>query len=76
LGDRGGDVAKHVRDAFAHDLEHRPSQLAKQAAAGESAVALPTPAAHEIVALVRDPNSLRRLFLVREVLDRPTDRWE
>jgi hypothetical protein len=30
----------------------------------------------ELVTLVRDPNALRRLFLVREVLDRPTDRWE
>ena len=76
LGDHGADVAKHVRDAFAHDLEHRTSQLAKPVAAGESAAAGPAPATHELVALVRDPNSLRRLFLVREVLDRPTERWE
>jgi len=76
LGDHGGDIAQHVRDAFAKDLEHRPARLAKPTAAGEVAAARPAPAMDELVTLVRDPNALRRLFLVREVLDRPTDRWE
>ena len=76
LGEHGGDIAKHVQDAFSNDLEHRPARLAKPAAAGESVVAPSPPATHELVTLLRDPSSLRRLFLVREVLDRPTERWE
>ena len=76
LGDHGGDVAKHVHDAFADDLEHQRSRLAQPATGGGSAAARPAAATHELVALLRDPDSLRRLFLVREVLDRPIERWE
>jgi hypothetical protein len=71
LGDHGGDVARHVQDAFAHDLEHR---RARPAIAGGPVAARPAPG--ELAALLQDPNSLRQLFIVREVLDRPIDRWE
>jgi hypothetical protein len=75
LGNHGGDIARHVRDAFAGDLEHRPSKLAKPAAAtAEPAVVRPA-ATHDLVTLLRDPEALRQLFIVREVLDRPVDRW-
>ncbi|MEY3205234.1 MAG: hypothetical protein RLZZ21_1565 [Planctomycetota bacterium] len=74
LGSHGGDIARHVRDAFADDLGHRPSQLTQPAAAAEPAAARP-PAAHDLVTLLRDPTALRQLFIVREVLDRPIDRW-
>jgi hypothetical protein len=73
LGNHGGDIARHVRDAFAGDLEHRPSRLAKPATAEPAAV---RPAAtHDLVRLLQDPAALRHLFIVREVLDRPVDRW-
>jgi hypothetical protein len=76
LGNHGGDIARHVRDAFAGDLEHRPSRLAKpMAAAAEPAAARPAVAASDLVTLLRDPAALRQLFIVREVLDRPVDRW-
>lgn len=76
LGNHGGDIARHVRDAFADDLEHRPSRLAKpMAASAEPAAARPAVAASDLVTLLRDPAALRQLFIVREVLDRPIDRW-
>lgn len=76
LGSHGGDIARHVRDAFADDLEHRPSRLTKpMAAATEPAATRPAVAASDLVTLLRDPAALRRLFIVREVLDRPIDRW-
>lgn len=37
--------------------------------------AVPTPTAADLVALFRDPATLRQLILVREVLDRPVGRW-
>lgn len=76
LGNHGGDIARHVRDAFADDLEHRSSRLAKPvAAAPTEPVATRPPVPHDFVALLRDPAALRQLFIVREVLDRPVDRW-
>ena len=75
LGSHGGDIARHVRDAFADDLGHRPSRLpAPAVAATEQAAARPA-AAHDLVMLLRDPAALRQLFIVREVLERPVDRW-
>jgi len=76
LGSHGGDIARHVRAAFADDLEHRPSRLTKpMAPAAEPAAARPAVAASELVTLLRDPAALRQLFIVREVLERPIDRW-
>jgi hypothetical protein len=31
--------------------------------------------AHELVAMFRDPKTIRQVILLREVLDRPIDRW-
>ena len=31
--------------------------------------------AHELVAMFRDPKTIRQVVLLREVLDRPIDRW-
>ncbi len=76
LGSHGGDIARHVRDAFADDLEHRPSRLPKPtAAAAEPAALRPAVAGSDLVTLLRDPAALRQLFIVREVLERPVDRW-
>lgn len=70
----GADVARHVHDAFAHELEH----LSTSISAAAPGAAEPRPAAKphaELVAMLRNPATLRQLILLREVLDRPTDRW-
>lgn len=65
----GSDVARHVSEAFATDLRHQMSAPA--------AAELPTaqPTGLDIGKLLRDPASLRNLIVVREVLDRPVERW-
>lgn len=69
------DVSRHVHDAFAHELEHLSTSITAGAAGdGESRPAIVKPAA-ELVTMLRNPATLRQLILIREVLDRPTDRW-
>ena len=69
------DVARHVHDAFAHELEHLSTSIAAGAASDvEPRTAVVKPAA-ELVTMLRNPATLRQLILLREVLDRPTDRW-
>lgn len=64
------DVSRHVEEAFAHDLAHEsPSGMAIQAAAAGSA-----PAA-DLIASLRSPENVRRLMIVREILDVPSHRW-
>ena len=71
----GSDVARHVHDAFAHQLEHLSTSIAAGAPVNaEPRRPAPAPAA-EIVAMLRNPATLRQLILLREVLDRPTERW-
>lgn len=79
------DVASHVREAFAHDLKHDRQPLAKPAAArrpDELAPATPPAAtkqrakvAAELAQALRNPASIRQAILLREVLERPADRW-
>ena len=64
----GSDIARHVHDAFAHDLAH-----AVPAARNESA---PKPAATQLARMLRDPATIRQVIVLREVLERPTERWE
>lgn len=64
------DIARHVEEAFAHDLAHAsPSgtALQKTASAAHSA--------DDLIASLRSPENLRRLMIVREVLDVPSHRW-
>ena len=78
LGDAGDDVAEHVQDAFAHDLVHRVSPIASgdDGAGGSRAAGHASPMAAELAPALRDPATLRRLILMREVLDRPVERWD
>jgi hypothetical protein len=71
LGGHAADVARHVEDAFAHDPNNFPSGLSRT---GGGAARAGT-AAIDIAALLRDPATLRNLVIVREVLDRPVERW-
>lgn len=63
------DVARHVEEAFAHDLAHEVP--VRQ---GEAATTRSTPAVG-LADLLRDPATIRRLIVMREVLERPTERW-
>lgn len=67
----GTEVATHVREAFANEIAHLHSPL--EAAGTNLAGTVTVP--HPLVALLRDPATLRQLVLVREVLDRPQERW-
>ena len=72
LGGHATDVARHVKDAFAHEIEHLPSGLSRV----DAPPAPPrTATGLDLAALIRDPATLRQLMIVREVLDRPVDRW-
>lgn len=74
LGGHATEVARHVDEAFAHDLQHR---TAAGAAAETSTPPAPLPSSvgRDLAAAVREPASLRRLILLREVLERPVERW-
>ena len=74
LGGHGGEIGRHVDGAFAHDLADagvRPGSSDQSAVAPQT---VPT-VAHELVAMFRDPKTIRQVILLREVLDRPIDRW-
>jgi hypothetical protein len=70
-------VARHVHDAFAHELKHLAAGLSD--AGPQNAVpAAPKPhasQAEELAHLLRSPASIRQAILLREVIDRPTHRW-
>ena len=70
----GSDVARHVHDAFDHQLEHLSTSIAAGAPVHEQPRRPVAPAA-ELVTMLRNPTTLRQLILLREVLDRPTERW-
>jgi hypothetical protein len=78
-----GDVARHVEEAFSHDLAHstagihptmgtHPASSAATVTTGDAA-ARSTAAA--LVAMMRSPATVRQAILLREVLDRPVHRW-
>jgi hypothetical protein len=68
---RSDDVARHVEEAFAHDLAHEsPSGTAAQSVAAIAA----SPAA-DLLASLRSPENVRKLFIAREILEVPTHRW-
>lgn len=74
LGGHAGEIGRHVEGAFAHDLAHagiRPGSSDQSAVAPQT---VPT-VAHELVAMFSDPKTIRQVILLREVLDRPIDRW-
>ena len=68
------DVARHVDEAFAHDLAHEaPLRLDDK----PSATSSPTTTIHaSLAALLRNPATMRQIIVMREVLERPTERWQ
>lgn len=78
LGAGDADVARHVHDAFAHEIGHLAAPLAGGAAAESrpaGQVVRPTIPAAELAAALRSPATIRQIMLLKEVLDRPVDRW-
>jgi|688.fasta_scaffold59562_2 hypothetical protein len=75
------DVASHVREAFAHDLKHDRPALATPAkprrpdAPAPAATKQRATIATELAQALRNPASIRQAILLREVLERPADRW-
>lgn len=72
---RGADVARHVHDVFAHELSHLESSLpvgAEQPQPMKRSAAVP---ATQLAAMLRSPQTIRHVILLREVLERPTERW-
>ncbi|MEI6255659.1 MAG: hypothetical protein WCQ77_03345 [Planctomycetota bacterium] len=69
-------VARHVHDAFGTELKHLRGGLGfeeRQAATVEPAGVAPQ--AKDLVKMLRDPATIRQVILLREILDRPIDRW-
>lgn len=64
-------IAKHVEEAFAHDLAHETASSRGDATPHQSG----SPLAVQIASMLRDPASIRRAILMRELFERPTDRW-
>lgn len=87
------DVARHVQDAFAHDLKHdrpgvglanAPLRAGRPPLAGQPVAApaaskrtakLPVSTAVDLLEALRNPATIRQTILLREVLERPVDRW-
>jgi hypothetical protein len=66
------DIARHVDEAFAHDLANEaPLTLDDK----PPALAAPTKPSPPLAALLRDPATIRQIVVMREVLERPTERW-
>ena len=71
------DVARHVSEAFAHDLSHQAFGLAQQTSAAAkvgSQQPSVSPAVH-LANLLRSPTAIRQIILLQEVLQRPLNRW-
>lgn len=75
-----GGVARHVEEAFSHDLAHSSGGIhpalgvapSSSAAAGEAA---DRSTAAALAAMMRSPATVRQVMLLREILDRPVHRW-
>ena len=73
-------VARHVQDAFSRELTHLRGTITQDEpqAGGASRTSALTPAltpAEELMHLLRNPVTVRQVILLREILDRPVERW-
>lgn len=74
LASQTTEIARHVEEAFAHDLQHRSGSAPLSATTAEKAASA-AGVGVGLVAALRERESLRRLILLREVLERPVERW-
>jgi len=77
LDARQTEVARHVQDAFSHELKHLASGLGRQEPSPGNVSPQPVavPSAAELAHLLRNPVTIRQVILLREVLERPVNRW-
>ncbi|MFM8986069.1 MAG: hypothetical protein ACKONH_08440 [Planctomycetia bacterium] len=76
LAAQGVSVARHVQDSFGPELKHIASSLPGASPAGaESQRPGAATRAEELASALRNPATLRQLVLLREILERPVDRW-
>jgi len=68
-------VARHVKDAFARELTHLQGTIKHDDAKTGGVVPTAATQAEELAHLLRSPATIRQVILLREVLDRPVDRW-
>ena len=75
-------IAERVRADFAKELDHLSSPLTSRPLAGDESAAGSPPvvpaavaAAQDIASMLRSPERLRHLVVLREILERPVDRW-
>jgi len=69
-------VTRHVHDAFSRELTHlRGSITQDEPQAGSAARTSAPTQADELMHLLRNPATVRQVILLREILDRPVDRW-
>lgn len=74
--DANASVARHVKDAFSQELAHLKGGLAEDAAkSGTPPATAATQQMDELVQMLRNPATIRQAVLLREVLDRPVERW-
>jgi hypothetical protein len=67
------DVARHVDEAFAHDLAHEVPLMLDEKGIATSPH---TKTSHaSLAAMLRNPATIRQIIVMREVLERPTERW-
>jgi len=74
--DANASVARHVKDAFSQELAHLKGELAEDTPkAGTPPATAAAQQMGELVQMLRNPATIRQAVLLREVLDRPVERW-
>ena len=68
-------VSRHVQDAFARELTHLQGTIKHDEAKTSDVVSTAATQAEELRHLLRSPATIRQVIVLREVLDRPVDRW-
>ena len=69
-------VARHVQDAFSRELTHLRGAITQDEPQAGAAPRTSAPTqAEELMHLLRNPVTVRQVILLREILDRPVDRW-
>ncbi len=68
-------VSRHVQDAFARELTHLQGTISQDEPKTGAGVSTAATQAEELRHLLRSPATIRQVILLREVLDRPVDRW-
>ena len=83
-GQDTGEISEHVHAVFDKGLDHLPEGEVESPWADHghttgdqprTAAAVGQPTAASLARLFANPQMIRQAFVLREVLDRPTDRW-